>query len=206
MRQRTRLLSAIDRRRFMRHIWQGVGTSLALSLVPGRDLFASNRLGTNPFKLGVASGDPTPDGIVLWTRLAPEPVAIGSLGERTIPVGWRVATDSRMRNVVARGVGAAFPQLAHSVHVEVNYNPHIKYYEGDRRGYFAATVTPSQMQLDLRFVTSVEDSSGVGYTGAIVRRSGRRARRPAGIAQAGPSASGSVGEEAAARETGSPIL
>ena len=46
----------------------------------------------------------------------------------------------------------------------IPYNPHIKYYEGDRRGYFVATVTPQQMRLDLRFVTSVENPNGAGYT------------------------------------------
>jgi alkaline phosphatase D len=46
----------------------------------------------------------------------------------------------------------------------IPFNPHIKYYEGDRRGYFAATVTPARMRLDLRFVTSVEDPNGTGYT------------------------------------------
>jgi alkaline phosphatase D len=42
-------------------------------------------------------------------------------------------------------------------------NPHIRYYEGDRRGYFLATVRRSVMQIDLRFVTSVEDANGTGY-------------------------------------------
>ena len=46
----------------------------------------------------------------------------------------------------------------------IPFNPHIKYYEGDKRGYFIATVTRQQMKLDLRFMTSVEDSNGVGYT------------------------------------------
>ena len=46
----------------------------------------------------------------------------------------------------------------------IPYNPHIKYYEGDRRGYFKATVTPQRMQVDLRFVTSVESQAGAGYT------------------------------------------
>ena len=45
----------------------------------------------------------------------------------------------------------------------IPFNPHIKYYEGDRRGYFIATVTPKQMRLDLRFVTSVENPNGIGY-------------------------------------------
>jgi PhoD-like phosphatase, N-terminal domain len=44
-------------------------------MLPGRELFAASSFGDNPFTLGVASGDPTPDGIVLWTRLAPDPVA-----------------------------------------------------------------------------------------------------------------------------------
>ena len=57
---------------------------------------------------------------MLWTRLAPEPADPASLGRATIPVGWRVATDSRMRLVVARGVAVAPAELAHSVHVEVD--------------------------------------------------------------------------------------
>jgi alkaline phosphatase D len=48
----------------------------------------------------------------------------------------------------------------------IPFNPHIKYYEGDRRGYFKAHVTPQRMQLELRFVTSVENPTGTGYTEA----------------------------------------
>jgi alkaline phosphatase D len=112
-------LSALDRRRFMRHTWDGVTASVALALLPGGELFAASSFGDNPFTLGVASGDPTPDGIVLWTRLAPDPVDPFRLGRRSIPVGWRVATDSGMRHVVARGTARAEAELAHSVHVEV---------------------------------------------------------------------------------------
>jgi alkaline phosphatase D len=46
----------------------------------------------------------------------------------------------------------------------IPFNPHIKYYEGDRRGYFKASLTPQRMLLDLRFMTSVEDPAGFGYT------------------------------------------
>jgi alkaline phosphatase D len=46
----------------------------------------------------------------------------------------------------------------------VPFNPHIKYYEGDKRGYFVATVTPKQMRLDLRFMSSVENQHGTGHT------------------------------------------
>ena len=62
----------------------------------------------------------------------------------------------------------------------VPFNPHIQYYEGDRRGYFKATVTPSHMRLDLRFVTSVEDPAGTGYTErSWVVRDGEAGAQPA---------------------------
>jgi alkaline phosphatase D len=120
MRHLKTLPSFLDRRRFLHHTWSGVGASLSLALLSGRQLFAAPRIGDNPFTLGVASGDPVPDGIVLWTRLAPEPGDPAGLGQRAIPVGWRVALDSGMRQVVARGVAHAPSELAHSVHVEVN--------------------------------------------------------------------------------------
>jgi alkaline phosphatase D len=87
-------------------------------VLPGKNLFAI-RFRENPSTLGVASGDPTPDGILLWTRLAPDPVDPLSLGRSSIPVGGCVATDDRMRRVVVRGVAVAPAELAHSVHVEV---------------------------------------------------------------------------------------
>lgn len=77
-----------------------------------------------PFTLGVASGDPKPDGVVLWTRLAPSPVDDDGMGgmsaKRSYPVQWQVATDERMRHVVRRGTVQTRPQSAHSVHVEVD--------------------------------------------------------------------------------------
>jgi alkaline phosphatase D len=112
--------SSVERRRFLRHTWSGVAGALSLALLPGRALFATGRFGTNPFTLGVASGDPTSDGIVLWTRLAPEPAVPGSLGRAAIPVGWRIARDHAMRHVVSRGTAVAVADLAHSVHVEVD--------------------------------------------------------------------------------------
>jgi alkaline phosphatase D len=112
---------SVDRRRFLQQAWSGVGASLSLALLPGQDFFSFRRFGDSPFTLGVASGDPTSDGIVLWTRLAPEPADPLALGTSRIPVGWRVATDSRLRHVVARGTALAAPELAHSVHVEVDH-------------------------------------------------------------------------------------
>ena len=119
MSQDRRQISAIDRRRFLAYTWSGVGASLALALLPGDGLFAASRFRKNPFTLGVASGDPTSDGIVLWTRLAPDPADPEGMGPGPVRVGWRVATDERMRRVVSRGLAIASPELA-SVHVEVD--------------------------------------------------------------------------------------
>ncbi|WP_447763760.1 alkaline phosphatase D family protein [Sphingopyxis panaciterrae] len=73
-----------------------------------------------PFSLGVAAGDPASDGFVIWTRLAPEPMAPhGGMPLASIPVDWEVANDTGFREVVAKGTELARPELGHSVHVEV---------------------------------------------------------------------------------------
>lgn len=74
-----------------------------------------------PFTLGVASGDPEPDGVVLWTRLAPDPFAPdGGMPAQDVPVRWEVATDARFRRVVRRGRTIAAAGSAFAVHVEVD--------------------------------------------------------------------------------------
>nr|WP_314075629.1 alkaline phosphatase D family protein [uncultured Roseococcus sp.] len=73
-----------------------------------------------PFALGVASGDPWPDGVVIWTRLAPDPLAAGGgMGLAPVEVGWEVAEDERLARPVQRGTFTATPELGHSVHVEL---------------------------------------------------------------------------------------
>lgn len=72
-----------------------------------------------PFALGVASGDPAPDGMVLWTRLAPRPLEGGGMPAENVEVAWEVADDEGMTKVVAKGTAVATPELAHSVHAEV---------------------------------------------------------------------------------------
>jgi len=77
---------------------------------------------TDPFTLGVASGDPLPDGVVLWTRLAPNPTAddgTGGAPRKAVPVQWEIAEDPNFRDVVQRGRTQAAPEFGHSVHVEV---------------------------------------------------------------------------------------
>lgn len=73
-----------------------------------------------PFKLGVASGDPLPDGVVLWTRLAPDPQNGGGMPREDVTVRWEVAHDEDFRRIARRGSATASPELAHSVHAEVD--------------------------------------------------------------------------------------
>jgi alkaline phosphatase D len=47
---------------------------------------AGTVLPANLFTLGIASGDPAPDGVVLWTRLAPDPLHGGGMPARSVPV------------------------------------------------------------------------------------------------------------------------
>jgi alkaline phosphatase D len=93
-----------------------------LIAVAGPTAAASARPGRidDPFTLGVASGDPEPTSVVLWTRLAPRPFdeGHGMRGKDRVTVRWEVASDERMRRVVARGTTATFEAWAHSVHVE----------------------------------------------------------------------------------------
>jgi alkaline phosphatase D len=159
MPSRKTLDSLLDRRRFLRATWGGVSAGLGLALLPGAYAQAAPRLGKNPFTLGVASGDPTPDGIVLWTRLAPEPANPEALGRSAIPVGWRVASDASLRRVVARGVALASAELAHSVHVEVSgLLPGRDYFyqfdvrgEESRVGHFRTAIGEHELARQLRF-------------------------------------------------------
>ncbi len=78
------------------------------------------RFRNDPFTLGVASGDPLPDGVVLWTRLAPDPLAEdGGMPAAPAPVRWEIAADEGFTRVVQSGTATALPEEAHSVHVEV---------------------------------------------------------------------------------------
>jgi alkaline phosphatase D len=78
----------------------------------------------NPFPLGVASGDPLPDGFVLWTRLAPQPLARdpqapGGLSGGDILIKYEIAEDPLLQRIVRRGLARAEAAFAHSVHLEV---------------------------------------------------------------------------------------
>ncbi|MGQ0749789.1 MAG: alkaline phosphatase D family protein [Betaproteobacteria bacterium] len=92
---------------------------VALGVVPATRVLSQPRFSGNPFTLGVASGYPQPDGFVLWTRLAPDPLNGGGMASQTVRVAWEVASDESFRTVLTRGTALATVQWAHSVHVEV---------------------------------------------------------------------------------------
>jgi alkaline phosphatase D len=109
--------SQLNRRRFL--IGAGVITGGIIATQWTQRVVAQPRFSGYPFSLGVASGDPLPDGVVLWTRLAPEPLNGGGMPSVNVPVQWQIASDENMRKVVRRGVAMATPEFAHSVHVDV---------------------------------------------------------------------------------------
>lgn len=98
----------------------------ALALWPFLDLRIAEaadrslRMPDDPFQLGIASGDPAPDGFVIWTRLCPDPLHGGGMPAEDMRVEWQVAHDEGMQRIAAKGVATAATDWAHSVHVEVH--------------------------------------------------------------------------------------
>lgn len=111
----------------------GAASPLVEGLGPGAARAAAEKLGASwdpaPFTLGVGSGDPLPDGVLLWTRLAPEPLGDTQPLPEIVQVDWAMATDPAMTQVVGRGSTPASNLLGHSVHVEVTgLEPGRRYY------------------------------------------------------------------------------
>ncbi|MEU4066137.1 alkaline phosphatase D family protein [Streptomyces wedmorensis] len=80
------------------------------------------RVTEDPFTLGVASGDPLPGSVLLWTRLAPRPFEPdGGLPAQRVPVHWELARDDRFTRTVRRGTATAHPEFRHTVHVAVDH-------------------------------------------------------------------------------------
>jgi alkaline phosphatase D len=73
-----------------------------------------------PYTLGVASGDPLSDAVVIWTRLAPAPQDPGGgMPDQPQPVCWEVARDEHFHHIECSGETLAWPDQGHSVHVDV---------------------------------------------------------------------------------------
>ena len=103
------------------------GGTAALSVPPldTRPSAAATLPTRTPFNLGVASGDPLPTSVIIWTRLAVNPLAdngLGGMSSSTQTLRWQVATDATfgVGRVVRSGTVSAYAANAHSVHVEVD--------------------------------------------------------------------------------------
>jgi alkaline phosphatase D len=118
---------SLDRRFFLSYF-------AGLSTVPFLGLESSaatsdQSFSADPFQLGVASGDPTDDGMVLWTRLAPKPLEPGfGMDPTPVVVDWEIADDESFTKIRQSGTALATPQLGHSLHVEVAGLPTDRWY------------------------------------------------------------------------------
>ena len=124
-----RITDGLDGRRLNRAEFLRLSGLTATAILLGTGEFQSGRahaapsFAANPFSLGVASGDPARTSVVLWTRLAPDPLArdgLGGMPPDPVTVRYEVAKDEAFRRLVRRGAVEATADLAHSVHAEVH--------------------------------------------------------------------------------------
>ena len=108
----------MNRRKFFR-LTGSLAAAAAWSSVSAQTVLGNPKLSAYPFQLGVASGEPSPDGMVLWTRLAPDPLHGGGMPMEPVAVSWQIAEDEAFRKVVQKGTQLAVPEWGHSVHVEL---------------------------------------------------------------------------------------
>ncbi|MFC7220056.1 alkaline phosphatase D family protein [Streptomyces polyrhachis] len=122
----------IGRRRFLTATSAAAALAFATNLPTAQAAEGDPRSITrDPFTLGVASGDPRPGSVVLWTRLAPALFEPGNgLPDLALPVSWEVAHDERFSRIAARGTTLAHPEFNHSVHVDADQ------LDADRRYFY----------------------------------------------------------------------
>ncbi|MBG0855830.1 alkaline phosphatase D family protein [Streptomyces spinoverrucosus] len=116
----------IGRRRFLTATGAAAALAFAVNLptagVAGAAELDAAQITDDPFTLGVASGDPQPTSVLLWTRLAPAPYQPDSgLPAERVTVHWELARDENFRRPVRRGTTTAHPEFHHTVHVEVGH-------------------------------------------------------------------------------------
>ncbi|MBC2902477.1 alkaline phosphatase D family protein [Streptomyces cupreus] len=116
----------LGRRRFLTATGAAAALAFAVNLptagVAGAAELDAARITDDPFTLGVASGDPLPGSVLLWTRLAPAPYQPdGGLPAERVTVHWELARDEDFRRTVRRGTATAHPEFHHTVRVEVDH-------------------------------------------------------------------------------------
>ena len=140
----------MERRQFLKHFSMlAAASAAATSFADGTDVKASGVLKAHLFTFdpqnesgsvfpqSVASGDPSPRSIVLWTRISPDAIT-----DASAPIGYEIAADEAFRKIVLRGNGVVNPaELNHTVKVKVASSiltPHATYYY---RFIYAQTVS-----------------------------------------------------------------
>ena len=113
-----RAVARLSRRELMKIAW-ALGASAVVQPVVRSQTVARPVFNAYPFALGVASGDPLPGGVILWTRLAPDPLRGGGMPPVRVDLDWELARDRQFRTMERKGTVTAFPELGHSVHVDV---------------------------------------------------------------------------------------
>ena len=107
----------IERRMFL-----AGSAAAAAGLGPGGALAqpaAATSTNAGVFRHGIASGDPLPDAVLLWTRVTPTADSLpGSGAGPRVGVGWQVASDPGFRRVVAHGSTVTGPERDHTVKVD----------------------------------------------------------------------------------------
>ncbi|MEV2249260.1 alkaline phosphatase D family protein [Streptomyces sp. NPDC050147] len=116
----------LGRRRFLTVTGAAAALAFATNLPTAGAASAAEmdarKIADDPFTLGVASGDPQSDSVLLWTRLAPDPYEPGGgLPNQRVVVQWELAHDALFRRVVRSGFEMAHPEYNHTLHVEVDF-------------------------------------------------------------------------------------
>ncbi|MFZ4265806.1 alkaline phosphatase D family protein [Streptomyces arboris] len=114
----------LDRRRLLTGAGAVAALAFSMNLPAAGTASAAEldarRITENPFTLGVASGDPLPGSVLIWTRLAPRPYEpAGGLPANRVEVAWELAHDEGFRRIVRRGSVTAHAEFAHSVRADV---------------------------------------------------------------------------------------
>ena len=96
--------------------------ALSMAVLPwgqlGAQQVAAPRWKRDPFSLGVASGQPRPDSVVLWTRLLPGADEAAVLARMpSVTVDYEVFADAALLQPLRKGQVQALAARAHSVHV-----------------------------------------------------------------------------------------
>ncbi len=169
----------VDRRDFLRYslatsvaVWAGMGAVSGMDEAEAAELFRAGAVNPARFPQSVASGDPQPNGIVLWTRVA-------SQEKGDIKVAYEVAraSDTKFARPVLRGVAKTNRSRDYTLKIQLKraeLKPSIKYryrfiYRGDtsRAGQFKTLPAPGADVSKARFgYISCQDYTN-GYYNAL---------------------------------------